>query len=172
MIGCGLRRSEIVSLRVENVQQRDGRWVLADVKGNRVRTVPVPSWVKVAIDVWVDAGVIREGRLLRAINKGGQVWGDSLTEKVIWSTIQEYAAEIGVPKLAPHDLRRYAVCRTMPNVSRLLHGVEEIQLAPSVQRGIVRRRSTGLSRRPAGHRLAYNGQASCRWAQFWRGSLL
>ena len=71
LIGCGLRRSEIVSLRVDNVQQRDVRWVLADVlgKGNRVRTVPAPSWVKVAIDVWMDAGVIREARLLRAINK-------------------------------------------------------------------------------------------------------
>jgi hypothetical protein len=25
-----------------------------------------------------------------------------------------YGARIGVAKLAPHDLRRYAVCRTMP----------------------------------------------------------
>ena len=116
LIGCGLRRAEIVSLRVDHVQQRDGRWVLADIvgKGNRVRTVPVPSWVKVAIEAWVEAGVIREGRLFRAIHKGGQVWGDSLSEKVIWSTIQAYAAEIGVPKLAPHDLRRTCakLCRS------------------------------------------------------------
>ena len=32
--------------------QRDRRWVFADLlgKGKRARTVPVPAWVKVALD--------------------------------------------------------------------------------------------------------------------------
>ena len=29
--------------------------------------------------------------------------------------VKEFAAKIGVSKLAPHDLRRYAECRIMPN---------------------------------------------------------
>ena len=29
-----------------------------------------------------------------------------MTEKVVWHVIKEFAAKLGVPKLAPHDLRR------------------------------------------------------------------
>jgi len=44
LIGCALRRSELVRLQVEDIQQRAGRWVLPDLvgKGQRVRTVPIP----------------------------------------------------------------------------------------------------------------------------------
>jgi hypothetical protein len=35
------------------IQQREGRWVLADLegKGRRIRTVAIPIWVKQGIDV-------------------------------------------------------------------------------------------------------------------------
>jgi hypothetical protein len=41
-----------VGLEVETIQQREGRWVLADLegKGPRIRTVAVPIWVKKGID--------------------------------------------------------------------------------------------------------------------------
>jgi len=29
-----------------------------------------------------------------------------MTEKVVWHVVKEFAAKLGVPKLAPHDLRR------------------------------------------------------------------
>lgn len=50
LLGCALRRSEVAGLTVGDIQQRDGRWVGSDLigKGGRVRTVPVPVWVKVA----------------------------------------------------------------------------------------------------------------------------
>jgi site-specific recombinase XerD len=39
MIGTGLRRSEVANLTFEDIQQREGRWVVVDLvgKGNRVR---------------------------------------------------------------------------------------------------------------------------------------
>jgi len=48
LIGCGLRRDELVRLTLEELQQREGRWVIVDLlgKGRRRRTIPVPSWVK------------------------------------------------------------------------------------------------------------------------------
>src|SRR5215469_4150583 len=54
LLGCGLRRSEVAALTMEHIQQRDGRWVILDLvsKHKRVRTVPMPTWVKVAIDAW------------------------------------------------------------------------------------------------------------------------
>ena len=58
------------------------------------------------MDDWTAAALIREGRLFRAVNKGGVVWAEGMTEKVVWWVVREYGARIGLPKLAPHDLRR------------------------------------------------------------------
>ena len=40
-----------------HVQQRDGRWCIVDPVGKRgrVRTIPAPTWTKVAIDAWTAA---------------------------------------------------------------------------------------------------------------------
>jgi site-specific recombinase XerD len=115
LLGCALRRSELAALTCEHIQQRDGRWVLADLvgKGGRVRTVAVPAWVKVTIDQWAEAAGIETGRLWRPINRGGRVWGQGLTEKVIWQVVEQYAADAGLPNIAPHDLRRTSakLCR-------------------------------------------------------------
>jgi site-specific recombinase XerD len=57
LLGCGLRRSEVAALTFTHIQQRDGRWCIVDLKGkhSRVRTAPMPTWVKVAIDAWTSA---------------------------------------------------------------------------------------------------------------------
>ena len=54
LLGCGLRRSEVAALTFAHIQQRDGRWCIVDLrrKHGRVRTAPMPTWVKVAIDAW------------------------------------------------------------------------------------------------------------------------
>ena len=68
-------------------------------------TVPVPGWVKTAVDDWTEAGEITEGRGFRAINKAGKIWGDGMTAKVLWEIVKEAATRAGIEKLAPHDLR-------------------------------------------------------------------
>ena len=62
-IGCGLRRSELLGLRLESVQQREDHWVIAGLigKGGHVRTVPIPAWVKTTVDVWTTAAGITHG---------------------------------------------------------------------------------------------------------------
>jgi site-specific recombinase XerD len=108
LLGCGLRRSEVAGLTMRHIQQRDNRWCVVDLVGKhgRVRTIPVPTWVKVAIDAWTAAAGIVEGHVLRPINRGDEVCGDRLSEKVVWQLLQQYAATAGVPGIAPHDLRR------------------------------------------------------------------
>jgi integrase len=67
---------------------------------------------------------IASGCVFRAINKGVRVYGDGLTANVIWSIVQTYAAKVGVPNLAPHDLRR-----TCAKLCRAAGGdLEQIQL--------------------------------------------
>jgi len=108
LIGCGLRRAELLALSTESVQQREEHWVIADLvgKGRHVRTVPIPTWVKNAMDAWTAAANITDGRIFRAINKAGRVWGDGMSPKVLWDVVRAAAARAGIDKLAPHDLRR------------------------------------------------------------------
>src|ERR1700693_2334200 len=63
LLGCGLRRSEVAALNVAHVQQRDGRWCIVALVGKhgRVRTIPMPTWVKVAQDAWTSAAGVADG---------------------------------------------------------------------------------------------------------------
>jgi site-specific recombinase XerC len=63
LIGCGLRRAELVGLGLGDFQVREEHWVIADLigKGKHIRTVPVPAWAKRIVDEWTDAASIRTG---------------------------------------------------------------------------------------------------------------
>jgi site-specific recombinase XerD len=116
LLGCGLRRSEVAALTVGHVQQRDGRWCIVDLVGKhgRVRTIPMPTWVKVAQDAWTVAAGVADGYIFRPVNRAGRAQGVCLSEKVVWQLLQPYATAAGVPGIAPHDLRRSCakMCRT------------------------------------------------------------
>jgi site-specific recombinase XerD len=107
LLGCGLRRSEVAALTLGHVQQRDGRWCIVDLVGKhgRVRTIPVPTWVKVAMDAWTEKVVV-DGYVFRPLSRAGQVRGERLSEKVVWQLLGPYAEAAGVPGIAPHDCRR------------------------------------------------------------------
>src|SRR6516164_3546377 len=84
LLGCGLRRSEVAALTFRHIQQRHGRWCIVDLVGKhgRIRTVPTPTWVKVAIDAWAAAAGITDGPVFRSVNRGGKVRESALSEKV------------------------------------------------------------------------------------------
>jgi integrase len=75
LVGCALTRNELAELDVETIEQREGRWVLADleVKGRRIRTVAIPIWVKHGINAWVTAAGIEDGWLLRSVSERRRV---------------------------------------------------------------------------------------------------
>jgi integrase len=126
LLGCGLRRSEVAAITVGHIQQRDGRWCIVDLVGKhgRVRTVPMPTWVKVAVDAWTSAANVGDGHVFRTVTRGGRVQASALSEKVVWQLLQGYAAAAGVPGIAPHDLRR-----TCAKLCRAAGGeLEQIQL--------------------------------------------
>jgi integrase len=89
---------------LDHLQQREDHWA-----------VPVPDWVRTELDDWLAAAAIDRGRLFRRVNKVGRTWGDGMTVKAVWHIVKESARSIGVAKLAPHDLRRYAESRIMPS---------------------------------------------------------
>jgi integrase len=108
LLGCGLRRSEAVALRLDQIQLREGHWVIADLsgKGGRLRTVPVPHWCKALIDGWLRASGVTEGLVFRRIWKNRTELAHGVAADVVWTAVKQYAKRIGVDHLAPHDLRR------------------------------------------------------------------
>jgi integrase len=125
LIGCGLRRSEAVALRLDQIQQREKHWIIADLfgKGGRVRTVPIPEWCKALIDTWIKASGVTDGLVFRRIWKKRTELSHGVSSDVVWTAVRQYAKRISIDYLAPHDLRR--------TCARLCHStggeIEQIQ---------------------------------------------
>jgi site-specific recombinase XerD len=108
LIGCGLRRAEAVRLKFEDIQQRDGRWVLVDLIGkrNKVRSVPMASWAKAAVDAYASAAGLSEGVLFRPVKRGGKIMHGRMSAQAIYNLVAQYSGVLDFGKIAPHDLRR------------------------------------------------------------------
>lgn len=100
MLSCGLRISEAVSLRVEDVEigERRGRVVVRSGKGEKWREVPLPPETRRALKEWLEK------------HPGGE-WlfpgreGDHLSAGAAWKMVKKYAYRARIPFLKPHDLR-------------------------------------------------------------------
>jgi site-specific recombinase XerD len=108
LLACGLRRHEAANLRVEDLQQREDHWAIVDLvgKGRHVRTVPMPDWVHMELLAWLSSASINRGKIFRRVSRTGRVLGEGISEKAIWHVVRSSASKVGVPALAPHDLRR------------------------------------------------------------------
>jgi site-specific recombinase XerD len=108
LLGCGLRRAEGSALRIDDLQIRQGHWAVVDLvgKGGHIRTVPMPLWVKAAIDRWISAASVAAGRVFRAVSRHGTPWGKGISENVIWYVVRRCAERMRLDRVAPHDLRR------------------------------------------------------------------
>jgi site-specific recombinase XerD len=108
LFGCGFRRSELVGLELDEVQMRQGHWAVVDLidKGGHIRTVPIPLWVKAALDQWIAAAKVMEGRIFRAVARAGKVWGKGISQNVVWYVVKGCCERAGLDHIAPHDLRR------------------------------------------------------------------
>jgi site-specific recombinase XerD len=125
LLGCGLRRSEVVGLKLDQLQLRESHWLIVDLvgKGGRLRTVPVPAWCKGLVDVWLRHSGVSEGKVFRRVLKNGGRQDAGVTANVVWYAVKRCAKRAGINNLAPHDRRR--------SCARLCHGcggeLEQIQ---------------------------------------------
>ncbi len=108
LIGCGLRRAEVSVLSFSHIQQRESRWAIVDIVGKRdkMRTIPMPSWAKSAIDSWLHSANIEDGFIFRRVNKGDNLMGNGITEQAIYNVVIHYSEKLKSQGIAPHDLRR------------------------------------------------------------------
>jgi len=134
LVACGLRRSEVVRLLVEDMQCQEGRWVLMHVVGIRgkARNVPVPPWAKQAVVHWLQASEIRQGPIFRAVNRDGNTTKRCLSAPMVLAIVKAYGKQIGL-ETRPRDLRSTCarLCRSRGadlEQIQLLLGHSNIQL--------------------------------------------
>lgn len=85
----------------------------------------MPAWSKVAIDEWAAASGLGTGRVFRSLNDKQAIAREQLLPQNIMELVVRYGQQIGLPTLAPHDLRR--------TFAKLAHkgraALEQIQLS-------------------------------------------
>jgi hypothetical protein len=67
------------------------------------------TWVKVAIDAWATTAGIADGLVFRSVNRGGEVRGTALSEKVVWQLIRPTPRPPACPESRP------MIAAVMPN---------------------------------------------------------
>jgi integrase len=118
MLGCGLRRSEVVNLTWGHIQQENGIWLIRNLQGKhgRIRTIVIPTWVKRTIAEYSNIEKDKD-RIFKSFDVHGNL-RKSMTDQTVYNIVVRYGAQIGV-ELAPHDLRR-----TYASIARQTGGVE------------------------------------------------
>ncbi|MEW5846606.1 MAG: site-specific tyrosine recombinase XerD [Bacteroidota bacterium] len=107
LYSCGLRVSELVSLRLTDLFFTDG-FIRVIGKGDKERLVPIGTKAITDINMYlsqrnsIDARIDSESRNIVFLNR----WGRKLTREMVFTIIKKYAALAGINKnISPHTLR-------------------------------------------------------------------
>ncbi|MBI3898912.1 MAG: tyrosine-type recombinase/integrase [Gammaproteobacteria bacterium] len=105
LYGCGLRRSEVVSLDRAHLDPSE-RSIRILGKGNKERLVYPPARAWEMVNEWIDGGrCAGDGPLFCRIRKGGVITQERLTDQAVYYLIKRLIAFTGVKRFSPHDLR-------------------------------------------------------------------
>jgi integrase/recombinase XerD len=115
LYACGLRVSELCSLRLENIDL-EADFVRVTGKGNKTRLVPIGSKAKEAIARYLHSGRPR----LVAARTGAEIFlsirGKKLTPQRLWQLIKEYTARAGIKSnVYPHLIRHSFATHLLSN---------------------------------------------------------
>jgi len=103
---CGLRRAELVSLRVEDFDPESGKLIVRVGKGRKQRTVYVQGGALRALSAWLSILGDDPGPLFTPILKNGKIKRRGMTDQSIYDMIKRRGMQAGVREFSPHDLRR------------------------------------------------------------------
>lgn len=102
LYGCGLRRSEVVSLDLVDYDATSGTLRVRG-KGNKQRLVPLGSAAP-ALGDWLAVRQHGSGALFHGL--GNRNTGRRLTDQAVYHILTKRGKEAGVEPFSPHDFRR------------------------------------------------------------------
>jgi integrase len=107
LYGCGLRRSELVTLDLVDLNVGSGGLIIRGGKGRKDREVYLPQGAIAAVADWVAVRGVDPGALLCPIGKTGRLDIRCLSDQAIPKILSKRAAAAGLQiDFSPHDFRR------------------------------------------------------------------
>jgi integrase len=108
LLGAGLRREELARLTfsaVRTLPTKNGERTVIEVtgKGNKTRVIPLNAKLAFRLHEWKQ--IAGDGFIARSLGRKQEL-GESMSAVSIFELVNKYGKKIGVPGLAPHDLRR------------------------------------------------------------------
>ena len=104
--GTGLRRAEVVQLKLSDLNRQTGAIEVRKGKGGKNRIVYLPETASYAVVDWLKTRGKNPGALLCPILKGGQIKYRHMSSQAILLVVQKRAKQAGVLAFSPHDFRR------------------------------------------------------------------
>lgn len=120
MLGCGLRRSEVIGLDYASLLHQE-QALRVRGKGNKERLAFMPESVWRRIRTWTET--IRgegAGPLFTRIRAGDDVTSQRMTPQAGYHILGQRRAESGIEECAPHDLRRTFASMMLDNGEDLI----------------------------------------------------
>ncbi|WP_013334760.1 tyrosine-type recombinase/integrase [Gloeothece verrucosa] len=106
VIGAGLRRGEVVALRLGDFDLTSGDLHIRGAKGGKSRIVPLPQKCQLLVKAWLAVRSMSPGPLLMAISKGKELLWRSLSSQSVLYILQKRAQQAEISSCSPHDCRR------------------------------------------------------------------
>lgn len=106
LYGCGLRVSELVSLRISNIYKHD-EFIKVIGKGDKERLIPIGKTTLKSIELYLEG----ERKQQKVNNKCSDILfinrrGNTLSRQMIFIVIKELAEKAGIEKnIGPHSIR-------------------------------------------------------------------
>ncbi|TGC12217.1 tyrosine-type recombinase/integrase [Escherichia sp. E4385] len=120
LLGCGLRRSEVVGLDLSDIVTYE-RALRVLGKGNKERLAYMPEGTWARLQTWIEQ--VRgeaPGPLFTRIRRFDDVTCARLTDQAVYHILQVRQSEAGIEKCAPHDLRRTFATALLENGEDLI----------------------------------------------------
>jgi len=114
LYGAGLRRAELVALDAADVSLApEAAAVRVHGKGNKERSVPLPTWCVPLVSAWLSIRGSEPGPLFVALRRNGKLTDRRFSDDAVVLLLQRRAAGAGVAATQPHNLRRTYVSRLL-----------------------------------------------------------
>lgn len=133
----GMRVSEIVSIKVKDIQRSKGNYFVGNIMGkgaSESRVAPLSSEAHVAIESWLHVRPTRSDWLFTSIafdmGSGNMLFSPNhITRSAAYHIVKNIGAQFGMPHIKPHDFRRFVgtqLARTDIRQAQLVLGHKNI----------------------------------------------
>ncbi|MEP7133453.1 MAG: site-specific integrase [Chloroflexota bacterium] len=109
LLGAGLRREELATLTFDALKQQPTKTgkprdvLQVTGKGAKDRVIPISEKLGTHLRTWRET--VNGGYIARSLGMKKEL-GESMSAVAIFQLVNKYGNRIGIPELAPHDLRR------------------------------------------------------------------